>query len=43
VGLFRSFSDSTLLDTLFVVFLFLPSAIVVSLFWFQASCCRRIY
>ncbi len=43
VGLFCSFSDLKLLDTLFVVFLFLPSAIVVSLFWFQASSCRRIY
>ncbi len=42
VGLFCSFSDFKLLDTLFVVFLFLPSAIVVSLFWFQASSCRRI-
>jgi hypothetical protein len=43
VGLFCSFSDFKLLDTLFVVFLFLPSAIVVSLSWFQASSCRRIY
>ncbi len=43
VGLFCSFSDFKLLHTLFVVFLFLPSAIVVSLFWFQASSCRRIY
>ncbi len=42
VGLFCSFSDFKLLDTLFVVFLF-GSAIVVSLFWFQASSCRRIY
>ncbi len=43
VGLYCSFSDFKLLDTLFVVFLFLPSAIVMSLFWFQASSCRRIY
>jgi hypothetical protein len=42
VGVFCSFLISSFL-TLFVVFLFLPSAIVVSLFWFQTPSCQRIY